>query len=63
MDTKQAAKRAARESKAQGTRYVVWVPDQGRDVYGPEQMKRYEALVFVEAVFLGGVQISTTEAA
>lgn len=58
MNAKQAAKQAARESKTQGARYVVYVPDQGRDVYDAEQARRYAPLIFIEAVYVGGVQVA-----
>ena len=41
MNGKQAEKQAAQESKTLGARYVVWVFDQGRDVYTREQVKTY----------------------
>jgi hypothetical protein len=53
-------KQAAKESKT-GVRYVVYVPDQGYDVFGAEQMKVYGALVFIEATFLDGQMIASNE--
>jgi hypothetical protein len=61
MDTKQAEKQAAKASKTEGTQYVVWIFDQGREVFNAEQAKRYGPLVHVEAVFVGGVKVSTEQ--
>lgn len=63
MTSSQALKQAKAASKAGGTAYVVFVPDEGRDVYDAEQMRVYAPLVFVEAAFVGGVQVSTEVAA
>ncbi len=57
MTKEQAAKIAARKSNTEGPQYVVWVFDQGRDIFDREQMRRYAPLVQVEAVYIGGVDI------
>lgn len=62
MNAKQAAKDAAKQSKDGAVRFVVWVFDQGRDVYNADQAKRYAACIDVEAAYLNGVQIAHTEA-
>lgn len=58
---KQAHRQAARLSKTEGTQHVVWVFDQGRDVFNSDQMRRYAPLVQVEATYMAGVQISTEQ--
>lgn len=58
MNEAQANKQAARQSKTQGARYVVYVPDQGRDIYSAEQARRYVSLIFIEAVYLDGVKVA-----
>jgi len=62
MTTSQAHKQAARESKTQGARFVVYVPDEGTDVYSAEQCRIWASLVFVEATYVAGVQVATNEA-
>jgi hypothetical protein len=63
MNEKQAAKQAAKASKTEGPQYVVWVFDQGRDVFNADQMRRYAPLVHVEAAYVAGVQVSVEVAA
>lgn len=63
MNEKQANRQAAKASKSEGPQYVVWVFDQGRDVFNADQMRRYAPLVHVEAVYVGGVQVSVEVAA
>ena len=63
MNEKQAHKQAASDSKTKGAQYVVWVFDQGRDVYTSEQARIYAPLISVEAVYVGGVQVAQTIAA
>jgi hypothetical protein len=58
MTEQQAQRQAAKASKTEGPQFVVWVFDQGRDIFGAEQMRRYAPFVQVEAVFLGGVQVA-----
>jgi hypothetical protein len=57
MDKQQAAKIAAKKSNFEGPQYVVWVFDQGRDVFNGEQARRYAPLIHIEAVYIGGVDI------
>lgn len=59
MNTKQAHKLAAKESKDGQARYVVWVFDEGANVYDAEQARLYAPLIQIEAAYLGGVQISS----
>lgn len=59
MDQAKAMKQAAKQSKTLGPQFVVWVPDQGRDIYTGAQMLIWAKFVFVEATFVGGVQVST----
>lgn len=58
MNQAKANKQAAKQSKTGALQYVVWVMDQGRDIYTAEQVKMYAAFICIEAVFLDGVQIS-----
>ena len=60
MQMKQAHKQAAAESKAGSIRYVVYILDEGTDVYDADQARRYGPLIMIEAAYLGGVQIATT---
>jgi hypothetical protein len=63
MDAKQAEKQASRESKTSGARYVVWVFDQGRDVYDREQVRLYADFLTVESLFVDGVKVADAELA
>jgi len=58
MDQQQANKQAAKASKTEGAQYVVWVFDQGRDVFNAEQARIYAPLIQIEAVFVGGMQVA-----
>jgi hypothetical protein len=58
MNTKQADKQASIESKTLGARYVVWVFDEGRDVYSREQVKTYGAFLTIEALFINGAKVA-----
>lgn len=58
MSEAQAKKQAARQSKTQGAQYVVWVFDQGREIFDAEQARRYGPLIQIEAVFVGGVEVA-----
>jgi hypothetical protein len=62
MNTKQAMKEATKLSKDGSTRFVVWVFDQGREIFDAEQARIYAKFIQVEATFLGGVQIAHEEA-
>jgi hypothetical protein len=59
MNAAQANKQAAKASKTDGAQYVVWVFDQGRDIFNADQARRYGPLVQVEAVFIGGAQVAS----
>jgi hypothetical protein len=63
MNTKQAHTQAAATSKTQGARYVVYVFDQGQDVYTGEQVRIYAPLILIEALYVDGVCVATAEAA
>lgn len=63
MTEKQAHKQAAKDSKTLGARYVVWVFDQGRDIFDAEQARRYAPLIHIEAAYVGGVQVAQEVAA
>lgn len=62
MNAKQAHKQAAAESKTEGARYVVYVFDQGQDVYSAEQCRMWQALILVEACYIAGVKVADAEA-
>lgn len=57
MTEAQALKQACRKSHTEGPQYVVWVFDQGRDIFNADQMRTYAPLVHVEHVCIGGVDI------
>lgn len=61
MTEAQAHKQAARESKGGDARFVVYVPDQGQDVFNADQVAKWGALVFVEATYISGVKVASTE--
>lgn len=63
MNAKQAEKQAAKLSKTEGAHYVVWVFDQGREVFNREQARRYAPLVHIEATYVGGVKVAQEVAA
>ena len=63
MNAKQAEKQAAKESKTLGARYVVWVFDQGRDVYNREQVKAYGQFISIESLFVDGVKVADSSIA
>lgn len=52
-------KEAAKLSKTGGVRFVVYVFDEGGDVYTAEQARMYAPLIQIEAAYLDGVQVST----
>lgn len=62
MNVKQASKQAAQASKTGGTHFVVYVFDQGRDVFNAEQCRLYAPLIHIEAAFVGGVQVADASA-
>ena len=51
-------KQAAKDSKTLGPRYVVYVFDQGYDVYDGEQARMWVKLINIEALYVGGVQVA-----
>jgi len=61
--TRKFEKQAAKESKDGSTRYVVYVFDQGADVFDGEQARRYGPLVQIESAWLNGQCIATLAAA
>lgn len=58
MKIEQAKKQAAKDSKDGSARFIVWVFDQGREIFDAEQMRIYQKFVQIEATFLGGVMIA-----
>lgn len=58
MTEQQARKQAAKASKTEGAKYVVWVFDQGREIYDSEQVRRYAPFLQIEAVYVGGVEVA-----
>ena len=63
MSAKQAENLAAKQSKTLGARYVVWVFDQGRDVYSREQVKTYSQFLSIESLFVDGVKVADSSIA
>lgn len=63
MNTKQAHAQAARTSTDGKTRYVVYVFDEGADVYTAEQARIYAPLIMIKAAYLNGMQIAANEVA
>ena len=63
MNAAQAHKQAAKSSKTEGAQFVVYVFDEGQNVYNAEQCRMYAPLVMVEACYVAGVQVASTEAA
>lgn len=59
----EAHKQAAKSSKTNGAQFVVWVFDEGRDVYDAEQTRRYGPLLQIEAAYVAGVRVSVEVAA
>lgn len=45
-------------SKASGPQFVVYVFDEGYDVYSASQALMYEQLVIIEACFIGGIRMT-----
>lgn len=58
MNTTQAHEQAAKASKTGGAQYVVYVFDQGQDVFTREQCRIYGPLVLIEALYVGGVKVA-----
>ena len=56
-----AHKQAAKASKTEGQQFVVYVFDQGYDVYSADQARMYAPLILIEAAYVGGVKVSTVE--
>ena len=63
MNEKQAHKQAAAASATAGAHFVVWVFDQGREVFSAEQARIYGPLVHIEAAYVAGVQVAQEEVA
>ena len=63
MNAAQAHKQAAKSSKTAGAQFVVYVFDEGQNVYNAEQCRMYASLVMVEACYVAGVQVASTEVA
>lgn len=64
MNNEQRAhKQAAKASKTDGVHFVVYVFDQGYDVFNAAQAKTYGPLIIIEATYVGGIQVSQQVAA
>ena len=63
MNSKQAHKEAAKVSKNDGPRYVIYVFDEGQAVYTGHQVRVYAPLILIEALYVDGVCVATAEAA
>jgi hypothetical protein len=62
MTNAQAHKLAAAQSKTLGARFVVYVPDEGADVYDAKQCAIYAPLIFVDATYVDGVKAADVRA-
>lgn len=58
-----AHKEAAKASKSGASMFVVYVFDQGYDVYDAEQCRLWAPLVMVEACYVSGVKVASVEVA
>lgn len=63
MNKQQAHKQAAKSSKTDGAQYVVYVFDQGYDVYDRDQARRYAPLIVIEALYVDGVKCADSSVA
>ncbi len=63
LNSKQAHKEAAKVSKTEGPRYVVYVFDEGQAVYTGQQVRIYASLIMIEALYVDGACVATAEAA
>ncbi len=59
MTEQQAHKQAAKLSKAEGAQFVVYVFDEGQDVYSANQALLYQQLVILEACYINGVRMTS----
>lgn len=62
MTNTKLEKLASKQSRTNGVQYVVYVPDEGGDVYNADQLDIYRGLVFVESIFVDGMKISDIHA-
>ena len=53
---------AASQSMTGGSAFVVYVPDQGYEVFNREQATMYSPLVFIEATYVNGKMIASVSA-
>lgn len=51
-------KAAAKASQAGQPMFVVYVPDEGEQVYSSEQAKIWQGFVMIEAAYLNGQRIA-----
>lgn len=58
LDLNAARKQAAIASSDGSSRYVVWVQDQGRDVYTAKQLAFWQDFAFIEAIYVGGCEVA-----
>ena len=63
MNAAQAHKQAAKTSKTSGAQFVVYVFDEGQNVYNAAQCAQWASLILVEACYVGGVLVASTEVA
>jgi hypothetical protein len=59
MSINQLHKQAAAESRDGSTRFVVYVFDQGTEVFNAEQARIFGPLVMIEATYLAGALIAS----
>lgn len=59
MSINQLHKQAADENKDGSPRFVVYVFNQGTEIFNAEQARTYGPLVMIEATYLAGVLIAS----
>ncbi len=59
---KQAHERARAMSEGLATHHVVYIPDEGYDVFSEQQLGMYCSLVFVEATYHDGRLVAEEDA-
>lgn len=57
MKSEQAEKQAAKASRTGVSQFVVWVFDEGRQIFDAEQARIWAPLIHVEAIFVNGAKV------
>lgn len=58
MTLSEARETAIKDSKIGAVRFVVFVPDQGQDVFNKAQIATYAGLVVIEETYFNGYLIA-----